>query len=178
MRVTALVVAGIVGAVSTVQAQDDTHWYLPMQSYGQQIQGLQQQYNFQSPYQTNNTRGFMSSAYQSADENQTSSLAPSLKTDKVLTKILDETMRPAPTPTFWPQAGSYNGSVTVTISDAAPGATIYYTLDGTQPDYRSAVYTGPIKVSNAAHLVAIAIPAHHLRSASADASYDVVKPNF
>jgi hypothetical protein len=175
MRGTALVLAGIIGAASTVQAQ---YVNLPMMTFGQQIQGMQQMYQNQSPFQVNNARASMAYAYQSADANQSTSLAPSLKTQAVLSKVLDETMRPAPTPTFWPQAGSYNGSVTVTISDAAPGSTIYYTLDGSQPHYGSAVYTGPIKVSQSAHLVAIAIPAHRLRSASADASYDVVKPNF
>lgn len=174
MRVTALVLAGIIGAGSTVQAQ---YFYLPMQTFGQQVQGMQSMYQNQSPFQVNNARASMAYAYQSADANQTSSLAPSLKTDRVLTKILDETMRPAPAPTFWPTAGSYQGNVTVTISDAAPGATIYYTLDGSQPHYGSAVYTGPIKVASSAHLVAIAIPAHHLRSASADASYEIAKQN-
>jgi hypothetical protein len=174
MRVTAFVLAGIIGAASTVQAQ---YFYLPMQTFGQQVQGMQQMYQYQNPFQVNNARASMSYAYQNADANQTSSLAPSLKTDKVLTKILDETMRPAPAPTFSPAAGSYQGTVMVTITDAAPGATIYYTLDGTQPHYGSAVYTGPIKVSSSAHLVAIAIPAHRLRSASADASYDVAKQN-
>jgi hypothetical protein len=175
MRATALVLAGIIGAASTVQAQ---YYYLPMQSFGQQIQGMQQLYQNQSPFQVNNARAEMAYAYQGADAGQNTSLAPSLKTDAVLTKILDETARPAPAPTFWPQSGSYNGTVTVTISDAAPGSTIYYTLDGTQPHFGSAVYTGPIKVSSSAHLVAIAVPAHKLRSASAEASYDVVKPNF
>jgi hypothetical protein len=177
MRVAAFVVAGILGAASTVQAQ---YMYLPMQQFGQQVQAMQQMYQNQMPFQMNsafNARASMAYAYQSADANQNSSLAPSLKTQAVLSKILDETMRPAPTPTFWPKAGSYNGTVTVTISDAAPGSTIYYTLDGTQPQYGSAVYTGPIKVSQSAHLVAIAIPAHRLRSASADASYEVAKQN-
>jgi len=175
MRKTALVLAGIIGAASSVQAQ---YFYLPMQTFGQQIQGMQQMYQNQSPFQVNNARASMSYAYQNADASQNTSLAPSLKTDAVLTKILDESARPAPTPTFWPQAGSYQGTVTVTISDAAPGSTIYYTLDGTLPHYGSAVYTGPIKVSQSAHLVAIAIPAHRLRSATAVASYEIAKQAY
>jgi hypothetical protein len=88
-------------------------------------------------------------------------------------KIEDESERPAPSPTFSVQSGSFDGPVTVTITDAAPGATIYYTLDGKAPQWDSPVYTGPITVSKSAHLVAIAIPAHRLRSAPATASYEV-----
>ena len=37
------------------------------------------------------------------------------------------------TPTFSPGAGTYNGGVAVTISDATPAATIYYTTNGSTP---------------------------------------------
>ena len=37
------------------------------------------------------------------------------------------------TPTFSPAAGTYTGSVTVTISTATSGATIRYTTDGSTP---------------------------------------------
>jgi hypothetical protein len=54
---------------------------------------------------------------------------------------------PAPTPTFSPAAGNYPSAQTVTISDSAPGALIYYTTNETTPTTNSTPYTGPIAIS-------------------------------
>lgn len=61
----------------------------------------------------------------------------------------------APTPVISPAAGSYAGSQTVTISDTAANAIIYYTTNGAMPSVYSAVYTGPITVSSSATVAAI-----------------------
>jgi len=44
-------------------------------------------------------------------------------------------------------AGTYGRPQTVTLSTSTPGAVIYYTLDGSTPDYTSTLYTGPIRVA-------------------------------
>lgn len=51
------------------------------------------------------------------------------------------------TPTFSPEAGTYNGTQNITIACATDGATIRYTLDGNDPTETSTEYTTAIEVS-------------------------------
>lgn len=50
-------------------------------------------------------------------------------------------------PVFSPPRGTYTTPQNVSISDSTPGATIYYTTNGTPATTSSTVYTGPIPVS-------------------------------
>ena len=78
----------------------------------------------------------------------------------------------AATPVISPAPGSYVGAQSVTISDASPGATIYYTTDGvTVPSTRSAVYTGPITVMASETIMAIAVASGFPNSAVVSAAY-------
>ncbi|HWM67498.1 MAG TPA: chitobiase/beta-hexosaminidase C-terminal domain-containing protein [Steroidobacteraceae bacterium] len=74
-------------------------------------------------------------------------------------------------PTFAPVAGTYTVAQSVTISDATPGATIYFTTDGTTPTTASTVYTGPISVSASETLEAVAVASGDTPSTVASASY-------
>jgi hypothetical protein len=75
------------------------------------------------------------------------------------------------TPTFSPAAGSYGPAQTVTISSATPGATIYYTTNGTTPTTSSPQYTAPITVSTSETVEALAVKTGYTNSAIGSAAY-------
>ena len=78
------------------------------------------------------------------------------------------------TPVFTPGTQSYAGSVSVTITDATPGASIFYTTNGTTPTASSTLYTGPINVTTSQTIKAIASATGFLTSAQASATYSNV----
>jgi N-acetylneuraminic acid mutarotase len=82
----------------------------------------------------------------------------------------------ADAPVFDPPAGSYAAAQSVTISDTTPGATIYYTTDGSTPTISSNVYSNPIAVSVAATIEAIAVASGYLNSDLASATYNITQP--
>ncbi|KAA6458371.1 hypothetical protein DYQ86_20885, partial [Acidobacteria bacterium AB60] len=62
----------------------------------------------------------------------------------------------AATPTFSVAPGSYPSAQTITITDTTPGATIYYTTDGSYPSTTSPVYSGPVTLARSTTLSAFA----------------------
>lgn len=77
-------------------------------------------------------------------------------------------------PTFAPAEGTFTEEVTVTLTTVEPGATIYYTTDGSYPTDESTKYTGPITVDTTTTIKAVAIKGLDT-SAPVSASY-VVNP--
>jgi hypothetical protein len=77
------------------------------------------------------------------------------------------------TPMFSPSGGTYSTVQPVTISDATPGASIFYTTDGTTPTSNSTPYTGAIQVASSQTLQAIGIAAGFTDSAIASQAYTV-----
>jgi hypothetical protein len=60
-------------------------------------------------------------------------------------------------PSISPGTGTYTGTQQVTMSDATPGTTIYYTIDGTVPTASSTAYTKAISVGVSSTVQAIAV---------------------
>ena len=83
---------------------------------------------------------------------------------------------PAATPLAFPAAGTYQAAQTVTLSTATPGATIYYTTDGSAPSAAALPYAGPIAVSKSATIQAIAAAPGYLNSGMARADYVITPP--
>ena len=75
------------------------------------------------------------------------------------------------TPTFSPPAGTYGASQTVRISSTTPGASLYYTIDGTTPMTSSTLYTVPITVAKSQTVKAIATATNYTNSSVASAAY-------
>ena len=77
------------------------------------------------------------------------------------------------TPTFSPGGGTYSGPRSVSISDTTPGATIYYTTNGSTPTTASPVYTGAITVAQTTTVKAMGAASGMTNSAVASATYTI-----
>jgi hypothetical protein len=76
-------------------------------------------------------------------------------------------------PTFTPPAGTYIGTVAVTLASATPGATIHYTTDGSNPNASSPQYTGPIVLTATTTIRAIATANGQIDSDVVSATYTI-----
>jgi N-acetylneuraminic acid mutarotase len=83
---------------------------------------------------------------------------------------------PAATPVFSLPSKTYNSPQTVTISDATPGATIYYFAARGVATTSSRLYTGPITIDSTTVFNAIAIAPGYSMSADATIGYSIVIP--
>ena len=107
--------------------------------------------------------------------NQTKEIAPRSADD--FEEVTAPTQTVA-TPTFSPAAGTYNSAQNVTISCATADATIYYTLDGTEPIAATGgpqgdVYSSPIAISQTTTVKAVAVKTGMNNSAVASATYTI-----
>jgi len=84
--------------------------------------------------------------------------------------------QPAVPPVFSVAAGTYTAVQTVTLTDATPGATIYYVIGSFTPMAKLTAYTGAITVSATETISAIAEAAGYTNSATASAAYTINLP--
>ena len=100
--------------------------------------------------------------------------APNYSTSAMATVVY--TQQAVASPTISPAPGTYTSSVPVTISDATPGATIYYTTDGSTPIQGAGTtqsYPAADSLGASATVRAIAMEAGYATSAGASATYTV-----
>ena len=84
-------------------------------------------------------------------------------------------------PTFTPAAGEYTAAQSVEIASATEGATIYYTVDGSDPTAESTAYTAAIAVGESMTIKAIAVKEGMTDSEIASAAYTInipAEPDF
>ena len=77
-----------------------------------------------------------------------------------------------------PEAGSYIGSVDVTITSKTEGASIYYTTNGDTPTKDSALYEGPVKIEESCTIKAIAVKEGMPDSEPASAEYTIEEADY
>ncbi|MCR4966043.1 MAG: chitobiase/beta-hexosaminidase C-terminal domain-containing protein [Bacteroidales bacterium] len=77
----------------------------------------------------------------------------------------------AAAPVFSEASGNYTSPITLSMSSATDGATIYYTLDGTNPTTSSSVYSTPITISQTTTVKAIATATGYANSPVTSATY-------
>jgi hypothetical protein len=86
------------------------------------------------------------------------------------------------TPTFGLAPGTYSGAQSVSISDTTPGASIYFTTDGTTPTFpitgSTQIYSGPITVSASETIKAIGALTNYATSAVSTAAYTISSGAF
>jgi Bacterial Ig-like domain (group 3)/MBG domain (YGX type)/Chitobiase/beta-hexosaminidase C-terminal domain/Beta-propeller repeat len=76
-------------------------------------------------------------------------------------------------PVFTPDGNVFSSPPMVKMTDATPGAAIYYTTDGTMPTTKSTLYTAPITVTKTEVIEAIGVASGYVNSAATIQNYRV-----
>ena len=79
-------------------------------------------------------------------------------------------------PVFTPAAGSFITTQNVSLSCTTDDATIYYTIDGTEPTTENLVYSTPITVSTTTTIKAMATASGYANSTVVEATYTIHEP--
>ncbi len=87
---------------------------------------------------------------------------------------------PPPTPqlspvVLSPAGGTYKKKVKIALSESTAQATIYYTLDGTNPSPSASVYRSPFKLTSSAMVKVMAVKSGYKNSVLGAADFTIVK---
>ena len=99
-----------------------------------------------------------------------------LESDQYKFRLLAEdgtTYGTVATPVFDPPGGTYNSPQLVSITSATDGATIHYTIDGSEPTEASSIYTAPISVIENKTLKAKAYKSQWINSETAQEDFEI-----
>lgn len=80
----------------------------------------------------------------------------------IASAVFQVQLPPPAVPSLSLASGVYPGPQTLTISDAVPGAEIYYTTDGSYPASNATKYSGPVTISSSQNIVALAFDEYSL----------------
>lgn len=100
----------------------------------------------------------------------------STTSDQVILNIKVIPSPSAATPKFSLAPGQFTTKQIVALSDATPGAVIYYTLDGSGPSLASPQYAGPISITASTVIEALAVAPGYSNSGLGMAQYDIIAP--
>lgn len=75
------------------------------------------------------------------------------------------------TPAIIPDSTIFTNAISITITDASPGVTLYYTLDGSTPGTNSILYRGTFVITNTTRVQAMAVKTGAVDSAVAAAVF-------
>jgi hypothetical protein len=87
--------------------------------------------------------------------------------------LLNGSTSTATAPTLSPGTSTYTSPQSVTITDATPGAAIYYTTNGSIPTTGSAKYSAALTISSTTTVNAIAVASGYTNSAVSSAAYTI-----
>jgi LruC domain-containing protein len=76
-------------------------------------------------------------------------------------------------PTIKPNGGSFESSVEVTLACSTSGASIYFTMDGSEPTTSSTLYTAPFTISKSLIVKAKAFKTNSIPSDTASAKFEI-----
>ncbi len=96
--------------------------------------------------------------------------------DSAVASAVYSILERAAAPQFNPAAGVYDSARSITITTATPGASIYYTLDGSAPNRFSTLYSAPLEIKTSLKLRAVALKAGMADSFVSDAAYTINTP--